>query len=163
MIRTGIGYDAHRLVAGRRLVLGGVIIPHEYGLAGHSDADVLAHAITDAILGAVADGDIGQHFPPSEPQWKDADSLELLRLTALRLAGKGWKVVNVDSTIIAEAPKLGPWISEMRQNIATAIDVAMPDVSVKATTVEGMGAIGRQEGIAAMAVATLKQRSEIER
>ncbi|NLL83868.1 MAG: 2-C-methyl-D-erythritol 2,4-cyclodiphosphate synthase [Lentisphaerae bacterium] len=156
MIRTGIGYDAHRLVAERKLVLGGVTIPFAYGLAGHSDADVLTHAITDAVLGAVAAGDIGQHFPPSDPQWLNANSIELLRQSVALVARQGWSVVNIDATVMTEAPKLAPFIVTMRQYIAAASGVAIEAVSVKATTVEGMGAIGRREGIAAMAVATLE-------
>ena len=149
MIRTGIGFDAHRLVEGRALVLGGVRIPHATGLLGHSDADVLTHAIMDALLGAVADGDIGRHFPDSDPRWKDADSLVLLRHVGARLAEQGWRVGNI------EAPKLAPHIATMRERLAGALGVDAGAVSVKATTVEGMGAIGRREGISVMAVATV--------
>ena len=157
MIRTGIGFDAHRLVTGRRLVLGGVEIPHERGLEGHSDADVLAHALMDALLGAVADGDIGQHFPPSEARWKDADSLALLRRVAARVRAAGWRIVNTDATVLAEAPRLAPHVPEMRRRLADAMALPADAVSVKATTVEGMGAIGRREGISAMAVATVRR------
>ena len=153
MIRTGIGFDAHRFAAGRRLVLGGVLIPHEQGLAGHSDADVLCHAVMDALLGAVADGDIGQHFPPGDKRWKDADSSELLRSVVERLNGQGARVINVDATVVAEEPKLAPLIAEIRERLASVMGLAVTRVSVKATTVEGMGALGRGEGIACMAVA----------
>ena len=158
MIRTGLGYDAHRLVEGRRLVIGGVEIPHPKGLLGHSDADVLAHAVMDALLGAVADGDIGRHFPDSDPKWKDADSLALLRAVASRLASLGYAIVNTDATVVAEAPKLAPHVPAMRQRLAEAMGIDPSAVSVKATTVEGMGAIGRREGISAMAVATVESR-----
>jgi 2-C-methyl-D-erythritol 2,4-cyclodiphosphate synthase len=155
MVRMGIGFDAHRLVEGRALILGGVRIPHATGLLGHSDADVLTHAIMDALLGAVADGDIGQHFPDSDPRWKDADSLALLRQVVSRLAARGWQVGNVDATVLAEAPKLAPHVGGMRTRLAGAMGVAVDAVSIKATTVEGMGAIGRREGISVMAVATV--------
>ena len=155
MQRTGIGYDIHRLVAGRPLILGGVEISHPMGLLGHSDADVLTHAIMDALLGAVADGDIGRHFPDSDPRWKGADSLALLRQVVARLAANGWRVGNVDATILAEAPRLAPHIATMRARLADSMGIPATNVSVKATTVEGLGAIGRREGIAAMAVATV--------
>ena len=157
MTRTGIGFDTHRLVPGRRLIIGGVEIPHERGLLGHSDADVLVHAIMDALLGAIADGDIGQHFPPSDARWKGANSLELLRLVVSRLHTQGWQVVNVDATVLAEAPRLAPHIPRMRDVIAEALGVEAGSVSVKATTTEGLGAMGRREGISAMAVATVAQ------
>lgn len=153
--RTGIGFDAHRLEAGRRLVLGGVDIPHEAGLLGHSDADVLSHAVADALLGAVADGDIGQHFPDSDARWKDADSIDLLRQVAVRLADAGWLVGNVDATVIAEVPKIAPHVAAMRHNLAEAMGVDASRVSVKGTTVEQMGAMGRREGIAVMATAAV--------
>lgn len=157
MIRTGIGHDAHRFAAGRRLVLGGVEIPHKAGLLGHSDADVLTHALIDALLGAVADGDIGGLFPDSDRQWKDADSLDLLRTVVCRLKKMHQAlVVNADVTVIAEEPKLAAHILAMREKLAECLGVDMGRVSVKATTVEGMGAIGRGEGIAAMAVATVE-------
>ena len=157
MIRTGIGYDAHRLVENRRLVLGGVVVPHDRGLLGHSDADVAVHALMDALLGAIAAGDIGQHFPDTDPAWKDADSIRLLEAVAAILGGRGWRIVNTDLTILCEKPKLAPHIPEMRRRMAEAMGVAMDAVSVKATTVEGMGAIGRREGIAAQAVATVER------
>ncbi len=153
--RSGIGFDAHRFEVGRRLVLGGVEIPHEAGLLGHSDADVLSHAIADALLGAVADGDIGQHFPDSDAQWKDADSMELLRQVGARLAKAGWTVGNVDATVIAEVPKIAPHVAAMRRNLAGAMGLDVSCVSVKGTTVEKMGALGRAEGIAVMATATV--------
>lgn len=155
MTRTGIGFDAHRLVAGRRLVLGGVEIPHVHGLLGHSDADVMIHAIMDALLGAVADGDIGRHFPDNDPRWKDADSRDLLRQVVVRLNELGWMVGNIDVTVMAEAPRLAPYIPCMCARLAAVLNVAPGQVSVKATTMEGMGAIGRCEGISAMAVATV--------
>ena len=151
--RTGIGFDTHRLVEGRKLILGGVEIPHPVGLLGHSDADVLTHALMDALLGAIADGDIGQHFPDTDPRWEGADSIELLRAVVARLRSKGWQVVNVDITVLAERPKLKPYIPAMRERLAEAMAIAPGFVSVKATTVEGLGAIGRREGISAMAVA----------
>ncbi len=157
-MRTGIGFDTHRLVEGRKLVLGGVEIAHVLGLLGHSDADVLAHAIMDALLGAIADGDIGQHFPDTDAKWKDADSLKLLEAVAKRVRAQGWEVVNVDATVLAERPKLMPHIPAMRERLAQAMGVEVGAVSVKATTVEGLGAIGRQEGISAMAVATVRPR-----
>jgi len=160
MIRTGIGFDSHRLVVGRRLVLGGVDIPHESGLQGHSDADVLIHAICDALLGAVADGDIGQHFSDTDPRWKDADSTFLLGRVVERLSRAGWRVLNVDSTVVAEVPKLQPHIVAMRSRIAEVIGVDRTRVSVKAKTNEGMDAVGRREGISALAVATVAQQNE---
>lgn len=155
MIRTGIGYDSHRLVLGRRLVLGGVEIPHEHGLWGHSDADVLIHALCDALLGAVADGDIGQHFSDKDPQWKDADSTVLLARVVERLSRAGWRVVNTDATVVTEAPKLSPHIPKMRARLAEVMGIDCACVSVKAKTNEGMDAVGRREGISAMAVATV--------
>lgn len=153
--RSGIGYDVHRLVAGRRLVLGGVEVPHDRGLAGHSDADVLVHAIADALLGAAGLGDIGSHFPPEDPAWKDADSLDLLRRVAGLVAGDGWGVENVDATLLAEAPRIRPHVDAMRRTIASALEVPVDAVSVKATTTEGIGFVGRGEGMAAMAVCAL--------
>ncbi|MFW6202436.1 MAG: 2-C-methyl-D-erythritol 2,4-cyclodiphosphate synthase [Gemmatimonadota bacterium] len=155
-MRVGLGYDAHRFAADRRLVLGGVEIEHERGLAGHSDADVVTHAVTDAILGAAAMGDIGRHFPPDDGAWKDADSIELLRRATQRLAGENRVVVNVDVTAICEAPRLAPHIDAMRERLAGALDIGPAHVSVKATTNEGMGWIGRGEGIAAIAVALIR-------
>jgi 2-C-methyl-D-erythritol 2,4-cyclodiphosphate synthase len=155
MIRTGIGFDTHRLVEDRKLILGGIDIPHTLGLLGHSDADVLTHAIMDALLGAIADGDIGQHFPDTDPKWKGADSVVLLEAVTARLNEKGWRIGNIDATVLAERPKLMPHIPAMREKLAQAMQVSVDAVSVKATTVEGLGAIGRREGISAMAVATV--------
>ena len=154
-MRTGIGYDAHRFAVGRRLVLGGVEIAHERGLIGHSDADVLLHAIADALLGAAALGDIGQHFPPSDERFRDADSQELLREAVRLTRESGWAPAQVDVTVIAEAPRLAPHVPLMRERIAACLGVSLDAVGVKATTNEGMGAIGRGEGIAALATATL--------
>ena len=155
IVRTGIGYDAHRLALGRLLRVGGVEIPWPRGLAGHSDADVLAHAIMDALLGAAGLGDLGRHFPPGDPAFRGADSIELLRRVTAMAVGAGWRVVHVDSTVLAEAPRLAPYIPQMRERLAAALGVDSSTVNVKATTTEGMGAIGRGEGIAAHAVATL--------
>ena len=157
MTRTGIGFDIHRFASGRRLVLGGVEIPAPEGLDGHSDADVLCHAIADALLGSIADGDIGQHFPNTDPRWKHADSVELLRQVVLRVKAKGFQVVNVDAMITAEKPKVMPHAQRMRERLAPVLGVGIEDVSIKATTMEGMGAIGRGEGIAVMAVATVQK------
>jgi 2-C-methyl-D-erythritol 2,4-cyclodiphosphate synthase len=154
-VRTGIGYDAHRFASGRRLVLGGVEIAHDRGLDGHSDADVLLHAIADAVLGAAALGDIGQHFPPSDERFRDADSQVLLREVVRLVQEAGWVPGNVDATILAEAPRIGPHVPLMRERIAACLGLSPVAVSVKATTNEGMGAIGRSEGIAALATATL--------
>jgi 2-C-methyl-D-erythritol 4-phosphate cytidylyltransferase / 2-C-methyl-D-erythritol 2,4-cyclodiphosphate synthase len=154
-VRTGIGYDAHRFASGRRLILGGVEIAHHQGLDGHSDADVLLHAIADAVLGAAALGDIGQHFPPSDERFHDADS-QVLLCEAVRLAREaGWAPGNLDATVLAEAPRLAPHVSLMRERIAACLGLSQDAVSVKATTNEGMGSIGRGEGIAALATATL--------
>ncbi|MEI8350748.1 MAG: 2-C-methyl-D-erythritol 2,4-cyclodiphosphate synthase [bacterium] len=158
MIRTGIGFDIHRFSAGRKLILGGVEIPSPEGLEGHSDADVLCHALADALLGAIADGDIGQHFPNTDPRWKDADSVELLRQVVLRVKAKGFHVVNVDAMITAEKPKVMPYAQRMRERLAPVLGVTIDEVSVKATTMEGLGAIGRGEGIAVMAVATVARK-----
>jgi len=157
LVRTGIGYDVHRLVSGRRLVLGGVEIPFDRGLDGHSDADALLHAIADALLGAAALGDIGAHFPPSDPAFKDADSLLLLAAVGGLLSAAGYDVVNVDATVIAEVPRLMPYVEGMRAAIAGALSLAVDRVGVKATTNEGMGFPGRGEGIAALAVATVSR------
>ena len=156
-LRIGQGYDVHRLAEGRRLVLGGVEIPYERGLLGHSDADVLAHAIMDALLGAAALGDIGAMFPPSDPQYKDADSMELLSRVCFRLRDEGYEIVNVDSTVVAQRPKIAPYIPAMRENIARAASVPPERISVKATTEEGLGFTGRGEGIAAQAAALLRR------
>ncbi len=153
MARSGIGWDSHRLVEGRPLVLGGVTVPSERGLAGHSDADVLTHAIIDALLGAAALGDVGQHFPDTDERWRDADSLALLRAVRGLLGERGLAPVNVDATVICEAPKLASHRDAMRAALAAAADLAEDAVSVKFTTGEGMGFVGRGEGIAALATA----------
>lgn len=154
-VRSGIGFDVHRLVAGRRLVLGGVAIPYERGLAGHSDGDVVLHAIADAILGAAALGDIGTHFPDDDPAWEGADSIRLLNRVRELAAGAGWRVGNVDVTVLAESPRIAPHGPAMRAAIATALRIDVAAASVKATTMEAMGFVGRGEGIGALAVATL--------
>ncbi len=154
-MRVGIGYDLHRLEAGRPLIIGGVRIPHDTGLAGHSDADVLCHAVTDAILGAAAAGDIGRHFPDTDPRWKGADSIELLKAAAAIVRAAGYGVSNVDAVIIAERPKLAPHISGMRANIAQALGIDPARVSVKGKTNEKIDALGRNEAIAVHAVAML--------
>ena len=151
-MRSGLGIDSHRFAEGRRLVLGGVEIPHDRGLDGHSDADVLAHAITDAILGAAAMGDIGQHFPDTDSAFKDADSIGLLREAVARVAAEGWRVEFVDATVMLERPKLAPHRAAIMAVLSEAVGA---DVHVKATTGERMGFVGREEGVAAMAVATL--------
>ena len=151
-MRIGHGYDVHKLVEGRKCIIGGVDILSPIGLLGHSDADVLLHAISDAILGACAMGDIGHLFPDTDDKWKGADSLELLKEVVFQANQKGYKVVNIDSTILAQAPKMAPYISDMRKNIATACDIDFDFVSVKATTEEGLGFTGAKEGIAAHAV-----------
>jgi 2-C-methyl-D-erythritol 2,4-cyclodiphosphate synthase len=158
MTRTGIGYDSHRFVEGRPLILAGCRIPHSHGLAGHSDADAVAHALTDAILGAAAAGDIGTHFPDSDPRWKGADSMALLRAACTIVAERGWRVRQVDVTAILEQPRLNAHVPAMRAALAEALAVSIDQVSVKAKTNEGMGWIGRGEGIATMAVATLEPR-----
>ncbi len=155
-MRIGIGYDSHRFAPGRRLILGGVPIPHEVGLAGHSDADAVAHAVTDAVLGAAGLGDIGTHFPPAEERWRDADSLELLRSAVSLVTGHGFAVGNVDVTVVCEAPRLGGHVPAMRERLATALGVRADVVSVKAKSNERMGWIGRGEGLAAVAVALLR-------
>jgi 2-C-methyl-D-erythritol 2,4-cyclodiphosphate synthase len=157
MVRTGLGVDSHRFAPGRRLVLGGVEIPHDAGLAGHSDADVLAHAVIDALLGAAGLGDIGTHFPDTDAQWKDADSLALLRDVVGRLTADGWAIGNVDATVMLERPKLLPHRAAITAALADALGLAADAVNVKATTGEGMGFVGRGEGAAAMAVATLER------
>ncbi len=157
MIRTGIGFDIHRFAPGRRLVLGGVEFVSDVGLEGHSDADVLCHALADALLGSIADGDIGQHFPNTDPRWKDADSVDLLRAVVERVRARGFRIVNVDATITAERPKIAPRVAEMKARLAPVLGVGADGVSIKATTMEGLGAIGRSEGIAAMAVATVER------
>jgi 2-C-methyl-D-erythritol 2,4-cyclodiphosphate synthase len=155
-MRIGQGYDVHALVAGRRLVIGGVEIPYHKGLAGHSDADVLLHAICDALLGAAALGDIGSHYPDSDPQYSEVNSRELLRATAKKLAAAGFKIINIDSTIVAEAPRMAPHVARMTGNIAADLGIQPAAVSVKATTTESLGYIGRGEGIAAQAIALIE-------
>ena len=153
MVHVGIGYDVHQLVAGRRLVLGGVEIPHTKGLDGHSDADALMHAICDAVLGALGEADIGHFFPNTDPRWKNVPSKIFLEEAAKQAAKRGAKIVNIDATVIAQAPKIYPHIAGMKKNIAAALGISEKKVGVKATTNELMGFIGREEGIAAMAVA----------
>lgn len=154
-IRVGCGFDVHALVPGRRLVLGGVEIPHAGGLLGHSDADVLAHAITDAVLGAAGLGDIGRLFPDTDARFKDADSRALLRQAVAQVRGAGWRIENVDCTVIAQAPKIAPYIDAMRAAIAADLGVDIEAVNVKGKTTERLGFVGRAEGIAAQAVALL--------
>ena len=160
---TGIGWDSHRLVAGRPLILGGVAIEHELGLDGHSDADVLTHAIIDALLGAAALGDIGQHFPDTDERYRDADSMLLLRTVVATLAERGLAVAHVDATVVMERPKLAPHRDAIRASLADGLGVAPEHVNVKASTGEGMGFVGRGEGVAALAVATVRQRAERDR
>ena len=156
MVRVGSGYDIHPLISGRRLVLGGETIPHVLGLDGHSDADVLLHAVADALLGAAALADLGTHFPPGDPRYADADSRSLLREVMDKVRDKGWAPVNVDGTIIAQAPRLAPYLPAMRVNIAEDLRIAPDQVSVKATSPEGLGALGHLKGIAAQAVVLLE-------
>lgn len=151
-MRIGHGYDVHRLVEGRKLILGGVDIPYKKGLLGHSDADVLLHAISDALLGAAALGDIGKHFPPDDPKFLDADSLLLLKHVGALLSDEGYTISNIDATVIAQKPKLAPYIEQMRENIASALSLSVSQVSVKATTEEKLGFTGSGEGISAHAV-----------
>ena len=158
MIRSGIGYDIHRLTEGRKLILGGVEIPHTHGLDGHSDADVMSHAVADALLGAVGAGDIGLHFPNTNESLRGISSIEILKRVTKLLTEKGARVINVDATLIAEAPKIAPHVSAMRKEIADAIGVSESDVSVKATTHEKLGPIGQGEGMAAIAIATVEIR-----
>ena len=154
-VRSGIGYDSHRLAAGRELVLGGVRLQSELGLEGHSDADVLTHAVIDALLGAAGLGDIGTHFPDSDERYRDADSIELLRTAVARVREAGYTLANVDATLVLEAPKLGAARERMRERLAEALGLAVDAVNVKATTGEGIGFVGRGEGAAALAIATL--------
>lgn len=154
-MRAGLGYDVHRLIEGRKLILGGVEIPYEKGLLGHSDADVLVHAVMDALLGAAALGDIGQHFPDTDPAYEGADSLQLLARVQELLLNEGYVVNNIDATVIAQKPKLSPHIQKMRENIADTLQISLGQVGVKATTEERLGFTGREEGIAAQAVCTL--------
>jgi 2-C-methyl-D-erythritol 2,4-cyclodiphosphate synthase len=157
-MRVGIGYDSHRFADRRKLILGGVTVPHLQGLNGHSDADVVAHALTDAILGAAGLGDIGRMFPPTDPQWRDANSIELLKRAYQRVAESGLTFVSADITVILERPRLGPYIDAMREKLAAALAAGVSAVSVKAKTNEGMGWIGRGEGVAVIAVALLDGR-----
>lgn len=158
-IRTGHGYDVHRLVEDRKLILGGVEIPHPLGLLGHSDADVVTHAIMDALLGALALGDIGKHFPDTDPAYAGADSLKLATHVAKLLTAQGWRIGNIDATILAQAPKLAPHIPAMRENLAAALSVPVDRISVKATTEEKLGFTGAQQGIAAHAICLLIKES----
>ena len=158
MVRTGLGIDTHAFARGRPLILGGVDIPHEEGLAGHSDADVLTHAVIDALLGAAALGDIGQHFPDNDERFKDADSIALLRTVVVHLGEGGWEIGNVDATVILERPKLAPYRDAIRATLAEALGLPLDAVGVKATTGERLGFVGRGEGAAAMAVATIDRR-----
>lgn len=159
MIRIGTGYDLHRLEPGRPLILGGVTIPFEKGLAGHSDADALAHAIIDALLGAAALGNIGQHFPDTDPKWKNADSLKLLRQTVTLLRRSHYDIVNIDATIVAQAPKLNPVLDKIRVNLADSLDLGLDRVSVKAKTNEGVGPEGRGDAISVQAVALIQSKA----
>ena len=162
MMRVGLGYDVHRLTEGRKLILGGVDIPWEKGLLGHSDADVLIHAIMDALLGAAALGDIGLHFPDTDPRYKGISSIILLEKVGELLREKGYEPGNIDATIIAQKPKLRPYIDEMRKHVAAALDMSVEDVSVKATTEEGLGFTGTQEGISSHAVCLIRQNGKEE-
>jgi 2-C-methyl-D-erythritol 2,4-cyclodiphosphate synthase len=157
MTRAGIGYDSHRLLAGRRLVIGGVEIPGELGLDGHSDADVLTHAVIDALLGAAGLGDIGEHFPDTDERWRDADSIALLEAVVAMVAGRGLEIENVDCTVMMEAPKLSPHRPAIRASLARALGLQDARVNVKATTGERMGFVGRGEGVGALAVASLTE------
>lgn len=157
MIRVGYGYDVHRLVEGRKLILGGVDIPFEKGLLGHSDADVLLHAVTDALFGAAALGDIGSHFPDTDPRYKGADSLKLLEACGRELAEHGWQIGNIDATIVAQRPKLLPYVPKMRENIARVLNIAVEQVSLKGKTEEGLGFTGTGEGMAVHAVCLIEK------
>lgn len=157
-IRIGNGYDIHRLVSDRPLIIGGITIPHEFGLLGHSDADVLTHAIMDALLGALSLGDIGHYFPPSDPQWAGADSIKLLTQVHQLVQDRGWQIGNLDTVIVAERPKIKPHIAAMRDRLATTLNLEPEQVGIKATTNEKLGPVGREEGIAAYAVALLEAR-----
>jgi len=156
--RSGIGYDAHRFGKNRKLVLGGVEIPHARGLEGHSDADVLAHAIADALLGAIGESDIGHHFPNTDESFRGISSLEILRGVSELLGRSNFRIANVDATLIAEAPKISPYLPAMRGKIAAALGIELTQVGIKATTNEGMGAVGRGEGMVAMAVASVEPK-----
>ena len=156
-MRIGHGYDVHRLVEGRDLILGGVKIPHYLGLLGHSDADVLLHAVSDALLGAAGLGDIGKHFPDTDPQYKGADSLKLLQIVGMKVAEAGFRLSNIDVTMIAQAPKLRPYIEQMERNIAGALNIDVSRVNVKATTEERLSFTGREEGMSCHAVCLLEE------
>jgi len=156
--RVGMGYDVHPLVENRPLIMGGITIPHHRGLAGHSDADCLVHAICDALLGAVAAGDLGQHFPDTDSQYKGIASLVLLERVTAMVARKGWKITNIDATIVAQAPRLAPYRAQMEERIAATVGVEHEQVNIKATTTEGLGFTGRNEGIAAYAVVLVEAR-----
>ena len=157
IIRIGNGYDVHRFVVGRKLILGGVDIPHAAGLDGHSDADALLHALCDALLGAVGAGDIGSHFPDTDPRWKGISSLILMEQVAANCRDKGFEIVNVDTIIVAQKPKLAPFLPEMKKNIAQAMAIDISQINIKATTTEKLGFTGKEEGIAAYAVALLSK------
>ena len=159
-IRTGIGFDSHALAPGRRLVLGGVVIPHDRGLEGHSDGDALTHAIMDALLGAAALGDKGQHFPSSDEKYRDISSLMLLDQVRKQIGALGWRIANVDATMLAQRPRLGPFIPEMRGLIADSLETQPDRISIKVTTTDYLGFTGREEGIAAVAVATIFRPNE---
>lgn len=154
-MRIGMGYDVHKLVEGRKLILGGVLIPYEKGLLGHSDADVLIHAIMDSLLGAAALGDIGKHFPDTDPKYSGISSILLLKEVAALINNNGYEIGNIDATIIAQKPKMAPHIEEMRKNIASALDMDISKISIKATTEEGLGFTGRGEGISSQSIALL--------
>jgi len=156
MTRVGIGYDVHQLITGRKLILGGVDIPHDKGLDGHSDADVLMHAICDAVLGALGEGDIGSFFPNTDPQWKDVPSRVFLEAVSAMARKRNGKIINVDATLIAQQPKLSPHVAEMKKRVGAALGLTEKQVGIKATTNEHLGFIGREEGIAAMAVASVE-------
>lgn len=157
-MRAGIGYDVHRLVEGRKLILGGVEIPHTLGLLGHSDADVLVHAVMDALLGAAALGDIGKHFPDNDPAYSGADSIQLLQKVGELLADAGFRIVNIDATVIAQRPKLAGFIPQMCQNMADALQLPLSSISVKATTTEGLGFTGTGEGMASLATCSIESK-----
>ncbi|MGD1058152.1 MAG: 2-C-methyl-D-erythritol 2,4-cyclodiphosphate synthase [Solirubrobacteraceae bacterium] len=157
MSLVGIGFDSHRLAAGRKLVIGGVEIPYELGLDGHSDSDVLAHAVIDALLGAAGIGDIGEHFPDTDERWRDADSMQLLASVVERVHADGFEVVNVDCTVVMEAPKLLPYKAAIRERLAAVLGIELARANVKASTGEGMGFVGRGEGVATLAVAGLRR------
>jgi 2-C-methyl-D-erythritol 2,4-cyclodiphosphate synthase len=159
MSLVGIGFDSHRFAVGRKLVIGGVEIPYERGLDGHSDSDVLAHAVIDALLGAAGIGDIGEHFPDTDERWRGADSMELLASVVERVSADGFELVNVDCTVVMEAPKLLPYKAAIRERLAAVLGIALARVNVKASTGEGMGFVGRGEGVATLAVAGLRRAS----